>query len=309
MSSAPNRKSPTKTTMSDLENAPLVEVFSRGVATYPPGATFGPRRLREWEFVWMIESDAVYARAQDSHAARVPAPAGSVLLCRPSDEPAGEVVDSFVWDARHRTRHAYFHFGLRHLPGADWPTLSAWPVVRAASPDDLLLTLFRHVLTPHDDALSRDLAATLLLRSFVTGQGAMSQVPPDAPPEPVSRALTFLYAHLDADAQTPVTLQMLARAACVSPEHLCRTFKTATGHSPLETVRLARLDRAATLLARSNFSIGEVGRLCGFSSPFHFARAFRDAFGMTPREARTRVAQGELPPMPRLLRVWPQEKS
>ena len=45
--------------------------------------------------------------------------------------------------------------------------------------------------------------------------------------------------------QGEVSLAELARAACVTPEHLCRVFKAAGQPSPVETVRLVRLDRAA----------------------------------------------------------------
>ena len=75
------------------------------------------------------------------------------------------------------------------------------------------------------------------------------------------------------------------------------------GRSPAETVRLARLDRAAILLARSNYTVGEVAALYGFASPFHFSRAFKDAYGLPPTEVRRRILAGETPPLPRLLRV------
>ena len=73
------------------------------IAVYPAGATFGPRRLNDYEFVWMLEGDAEYRWNER----RMDAPEGSVLLCRP---PA---TDAFRWDARRRTRHAFFHFRWR----------------------------------------------------------------------------------------------------------------------------------------------------------------------------------------------------
>ena len=73
----------------------------------------------------------------------------------------------------------------------------------------------------------------------------------------------------------------------------------------METVRLARLDRAATLLARSNYSIGEIAAMCGFASPFHFSRRFKESYGEPPRALRDRVRAGAVSPEPRLLRVRP----
>ena len=56
-----------------------------------------------------------------------------------------------------------------------------------------------------------------------------------------------------------------------------------------EQIRSRRLARAHALLVKSNGwgRISEVARLCGFTSDAHFSRAFRDAYGYTPRDAMT----------------------
>ncbi len=65
----------------------------------------------------------------------------------------------------------------------------------------------------------------------------------------------------------------------------------------MQAWRLARLDRALILLARSNFSVGEVARLCGFASAFHFSRCFSETFGQSPRALRRALKNGAaLPP-------------
>lgn len=274
-------------------------VLSRsfGVATYPAGASFGPRRLRDWEFVWIIHGDASYRRGNIS----VAAPQDSIVLCRPG------ATDAFTWDATRRTRHAFFHFQLKHYP-QNWAAQNSWPLVRAPLPDDVSIPLFQFLLAwlERDDETSKaqcQNAAALLLSSFVTGQSSTSPVPHEALPDTVERALEYLRARLEADAAAPIVLKDLARAAFVSPEHLCRVFKESSGRSPLETVRLARLDRAASLLARTNYSIAEISKLCGFASPFHFSRKFKEAYGQSPRELRADVRAGSTPPTPRLLRV------
>ncbi|RYG88668.1 MAG: AraC family transcriptional regulator, partial [Alphaproteobacteria bacterium] len=124
--------------------------------------------------------------------------------------------------------------------------------------------------------------------------GAERNVPLENPPYPeaVARAMAFIAARLEEQPSDPLPLDAIARAAYVSPEHLCRLFKTHTRHTPAETVRLIRLDRAAVLLARTNFSVGEIATLCGFPSQFHFARRFKEAFGQTPSDLRRAIASG-----------------
>lgn len=279
--------------MSGSPEIPRVHVTENpGVATYPPGATFEPRDSTSWEFVWLLEGHAVYRYEGASGSGEIELNVGQLLLCRPQER------DAFTWDENRRTRHGFFHFTL-DPGGTDG---AQWPRVRPMSGDDLFTPLTRHLLTWSDgDAGQRDLAASLLLSAFVTGQISLGDVPPQQLPEPVGRAFDWLFARLDEDASVPISLDALAKAAYVSPEHLCRLFKTSTDHSPLEVVRLARLDRAALLLARTNFSIGQIAHLTGFASPFHFSRAFKEAYGHSPRELRKSLEQGQALPSPRLL--------
>lgn len=302
----------------------------RGVGIYPPGATFGPRLMRDYEFVWMLEGHAQYRW----HETTVEAPEGSIVLCRPTTQVKG--ADFFRWDPDKRTRHAFFHFDVLSLP-PHWPPPDHWPLVRVPVEGDVLRPLFRHLLTwvknrpaaaenapaieshagtappandpfysvaHHDELLCR-LTMAHMLTAFVSGELAASDAPPDVLPEAVERTLRYIQETLEEDPARAIDLPDLARAAFVTPEHLCRVFKSATGRTPVETVRLARLDRSVTLLARSNYAIGEIAHLCGFASAFHFSRRFKEAFGDSPREIRKRIGGGEIPPLPRLLRWAP----
>lgn len=237
-----------------------------------------------------------YRWTSETESGEIEVPQNSLLLCRPDTR------DEFDWDATSRTRHGFFHFSLQSTPD-EWSDTSTWLHGRALSQDDICAELCRHILTwsGHDSAQT-DAAATLLLAAFVSGESRIGAAAPQRAPEAVERALAFLYRTLDADAATPIALHDLASAACVTPEHLCRVFKSATDLTPLQTVKLARLDRAAILLGRSNYSVGEVARLCGFVSPFHFSRAFKENYGFTPRELRGHVEAGQALPTSRLLR-------
>jgi AraC family transcriptional regulator len=282
-----------------ITDASLISaVHSINVAIYPIGATFGPRLLRDYEFVWLLEGDATYCFEKDGMQQEVPVPCGHLLLCQPQNR------DSFVWDQKKRTRHGFFHFQLGNIP-AHWPQPALWPCVRPMHDSEILAPLCQHILSlgPLEDKYQIRLAASLLLSAFVTGETKVGVVNPQKLPEPVERALDFVYKTLDEDAATPIALDSLAKVAFVTPEHLCRLFRNSTGHPPLETVRLARLDRAALLLSRSNYSITEIARMTGFSSPFHFSRAFKDAYGVSPRMFSQKLAEGETLPTPRLLRT------
>ena len=271
-----------------------------GIATYPPGASFGPRRMRDWEFVWLLQGNAEYCWGDTV----VAAPEGSFVLCRPG------AVDSFQWDRVQRTRHAFFHFQVLSVP-SDWPLWADWPLVRAPENDDILRPLFRHLLTWMDsgDPDGCRLTIAAMLNAFRTDRRATGGVVREAWPPAVEQVCAYIAQRLDEDPSSPISLSSLASVACVTPEHLCRLFKSSLGHGPAETVRLARLDRAATLLARSNYSISEIAAQCGFASPFHFSRRFKDAYGQSPSTLRRQIQAGAALPLNRLLRASVTEMS
>jgi AraC family transcriptional regulator len=84
----------------------------------------------------------------------------------------------------------------------------------------------------------------------------------------------------------PVRLHALARDAGVHPVYLARAFRQQFGCSPGEYLRQRRIDRASTELAETERSIAAIALDAGFSSPSHFATAFRAATGMSPRTYR-----------------------
>ena len=88
-------------------------------------------------------------------------------------------------------------------------------------------------------------------------------------PTAVEQALEWLTRTLEREPDRPISLAELAAAAAVTPKHLCRLFAGSLGRSPMQTVRLMRLERSLLLLARSNLTVREVAGLAGFASPYH----------------------------------------
>lgn len=272
---------------------------AHGLATYPAGASFGPRVMRDFEFVWIIEGDAEYRWGETS----VACPEGSVVLCRPG------MTDFFRWDPHRRTRHGYYHFDIKHIPSR-WPAMNDWPLVRREQEgqESILHPMFRHLLTwigrGSEDVCRLTIAH--MLAAFISGEIATDAVPPDAMPAAVERAQRLIGDRLEQDPSAVISLHDLAHIALVTPEHLCRLFKASTGRSPVEMVRLARLDRAVVLVARSNYSLKEIAEMCGYSSAFHLSRRIKEEFGQSPRTIRQRIEAGHPPPLTRLLKTKPR---
>ncbi len=86
-----------------------------------------------------------------------------------------------------------------------------------------------------------------------------------------------------------VTAADIARAAAISRTRAYEIFRERAGTSPADYLIEHRVMKAEELLAETDLPMSEVARRCGFSSPSHLAKTFRDRCGQTPTEARERL--------------------
>jgi AraC family transcriptional regulator len=101
-----------------------------------------------------------------------------------------------------------------------------------------------------------------------------------------AEALWFIESHLGDD----LPLDRIARAATVSPFHLCRAFSASTGCSVAAYIRARRLSLAARALAAGAPAILSVALDAGYGSHEAFTRAFRQQFDATPEDVRARAS-------------------
>ncbi len=86
--------------------------------------------------------------------------------------------------------------------------------------------------------------------------------------------------------------EAMADSVGLSLRQLERLFQRHFDTTPGRFYMGLRLERARMLVLQTSLSILEVAAACGFVSASHFARCYREAFGKTPREERTRAAAG-----------------
>jgi AraC-like DNA-binding protein len=78
----------------------------------------------------------------------------------------------------------------------------------------------------------------------------------------------------------------IARALGISPSHLRARFRASCGISIGRHLRRLRLEKACGLLRLTPDRVSEIAEQCGFNSIYHFSRAFRTAYGVSPMEYR-----------------------
>ncbi len=102
----------------------------------------------------------------------------------------------------------------------------------------------------------------------------------------ILRRLNLAKEYLYTNYNRNISLDELAEYACLSVNHLLRTFKQAFDVTPHQFLVQLRLQRARVLLKNTDYPVNEVVNLIGFECPSSFIRLFREHFQTTPLKYR-----------------------
>lgn len=86
--------------------------------------------------------------------------------------------------------------------------------------------------------------------------------------------------------QNSITIEDIAAQCGINRSYLGRIFHSSTGRSPQEFLIRYRMTKAAELLKLTSLSIGDIGSAVGYENALHFSRAFKNVYGVAPREWR-----------------------
>ncbi len=153
---------------------------------------------------------------------------------------------------------------------------------------DLMLRLI-------EDSLGRDTmteVACWFQHPFVRDEDASQKVPvqrvggtDDLLPGAVRDAIRIFGEHIE----DPILIADVAVAVAMSERHLERSFKAATGQSPLKYYRLMRLKKARQRVLYSTDTITEIALSVGYAGSGPMARHYTAEFGVHPKIERQRL--------------------
>ncbi|MCL1051849.1 helix-turn-helix domain-containing protein [Shewanella abyssi] len=109
----------------------------------------------------------------------------------------------------------------------------------------------------------------------------------------LNKAITYLYKNF----KTPLTMEELARHACMSPSHLSYLFKHYLGMSFKQILLRLRIVKAMEILSKNPHR--HVTQVCddvGFSDLSFFVRKFKTTVGVSPGAYRDQFSQSESSP-------------
>lgn len=104
----------------------------------------------------------------------------------------------------------------------------------------------------------------------------------------IHEALTYI----EHNFQNDITIEDIASVCGLNRTYFGKIFKEALGKTPQEFLVNYRMLKAAELLKLTHLSIGDIGITVGYANQMHFSRAFKNCYGVSPREWRN---QNRLP--------------
>ncbi len=259
-----------------------------GDVLYKPGGSFGPRTQTDFQLV--IVHRGSLRLELDRREIDVPKEHG-ILLCPGHRE-------HFFFASNDETRHSW----VAVAPGAMTPAmcreLNHTPApVPFFGRMAVLLEMLRSP-TPQREAanllqsgLTFGLALALLCEFASAAYGG------NRVPTANNLVLSRLDTYLAAEYAKPLSLQDIAKVSGVSPQHLLKVCRATGRPTPMQQLYRKRLEAAAGLLLHTGLPLSRIAEQCGFLTPFHFSRRYKQLWGESPLSWRQKQwRSGEVQP-------------
>lgn len=96
--------------------------------------------------------------------------------------------------------------------------------------------------------------------------------------------VTYIRNYIQEHVEEDLSLELLAGLVNLNSSYLSRYFKEVSGENLSSCISRCKMERAAYLLAETDKKVNEVMRMLGYCKSQHFAKLFREHYGVTPKD-------------------------
>lgn len=166
-----------------------------------------------------------------------------------------------------------------------------WTSAGGTSPADMMLNMI-------NADLGRDLTAMIVDQLVLTPARSESDEQRLSVPARMGvrhPKLTTVIHMMEENIEDPISPSHLAQDVNMSTRQLERLFRRYLNRSPKRYYMELRLQRARNLLLQTDMTVINVALACGFTSPSHFSKCYRNHFERTPYRERGVADAAALP--------------
>lgn len=94
------------------------------------------------------------------------------------------------------------------------------------------------------------------------------------------------FAFIEQNFQNDISVEDIAAACGLNRSYFGKIFHESMGKTPQEFLISYRMTKATELLKLTELSIADIGNVVGYPNQLHFSRAFKNVYGVSPRQWR-----------------------
>ena len=98
----------------------------------------------------------------------------------------------------------------------------------------------------------------------------------------IKEAISFI----EQNFQNNISVEDIATSCGLNRSYFGKIFHEYTGKSPQDFLISYRMSKAAELLKLTKLSVADIGNAVGYPNQLHFSRAFKNVYGISPRQWR-----------------------
>lgn len=100
------------------------------------------------------------------------------------------------------------------------------------------------------------------------------------------------FSFIEQNFQNDISVEDIAAFCGLNRSYFGKIFRENMGKSPQEFLISYRMTKASELLKLTDLSIADIGNAVGYPNQLHFSRAFKNVYGISPRQWRNENKRG-----------------
>jgi AraC-like DNA-binding protein len=141
----------------------------------------------------------------------------------------------------------------------------------------------------HDEQFHRIMESLIMEQVTTLREAEALQALRKSTREELFQRVTTAHEYIRAFFAQPLRLADIARIACLSPNHLLRSYSQVFGRTPYQHISELRIQQAKKLLANLELNMTDIAFEIGFSNPVSFSKMFKQHIGESPLHYRKKV--------------------
>lgn len=266
------------------ENFVDLSLYQYGMEQCPPAYSFGPATRNHYLFHYVLSGTGRLI-ANDSrgisHEYQIRTGEGFMIFPRQ--------INTYIADPKLPWEYIWLEFdGMRAREVIETAGLSPDHPVYHALYKDLRENMKEEMLyiAEHHNAPPFHLIGHLYLFIDYLSRSSSSQIAANGRIRDfyIKEALNYI----EQNFQNDISVENIASFCGLNRTYFGRIFKETVGKSPQQFLLSYRMSKATELLKLTGLSISDIGNAVGYPNQLHFSRAFKNVYGLSPREWRNK---------------------